>query len=245
MSKQLTVNKSGEIIYDSFILHKNGLEVIGTPSFEDWEKMGEFLKKAEDSVLFWLGDWISFGECNYGEKYSQALDITEYAYSTLKTAVYVSSHVPIEVRRPTLSFAHHSEVASLEPDEQYQLLDKAVKRQMSRNAFRKFVKEYKNKMVADNHYEEPSRIISGQYEIICDYVQAKIMLIERTAEIDEDRRKVLITVDNALMRLSKGTDWNYLGFYTVDNNKINDIQVSPEQIEKFLKFEITFYELTE
>lgn len=43
--------------------------------YNEWESLGQVLKKAEKSVQWWLGDWLNYGEAKYGEKYSQVLEI--------------------------------------------------------------------------------------------------------------------------------------------------------------------------
>ncbi|MDA2921099.1 hypothetical protein MYX76_16680 [Desulfobacterota bacterium AH_259_B03_O07] len=67
---------------------------------------------------FWLGDWLNYGERKYGEKYSQALEQTDYEYDTLRKFGYVSDRVEIGNRFPELDWTHHMVVAPLEPKEQ-------------------------------------------------------------------------------------------------------------------------------
>jgi len=46
-----------------FNFDKTGLVVNGDPTFEEWKKCGEFLKQAEKSVQFWIGDWLKLYIC--------------------------------------------------------------------------------------------------------------------------------------------------------------------------------------
>jgi len=117
--------KEDNIIYSGFELHKNGITPIGNPTFEQWEKVGEFIKKSGQSVQFWLGDWLNYGEGRWGEKYTQALDETDYALGTLQNSSWVASNIDPSRRHENLSFSHHQNVAHLEPDEQDFWLDKA------------------------------------------------------------------------------------------------------------------------
>jgi hypothetical protein len=77
--------------------------------------------------MWWLGDWLRYGEAEHGEKYSQALDATDYAYQTLNSARLVAERVEAKRRRKGLTWGHHREVAALEAKEQDKWLAKAEK----------------------------------------------------------------------------------------------------------------------
>jgi len=96
----------------------------GTP-FEEWESIGGKLRQVAGAVQWWIGDWLNFGEKHYGEKYAQALDATDYDYGTLRNKAWVSSRFELSRRHDNLSFSHHQEVASLDPDEADKLLAQA------------------------------------------------------------------------------------------------------------------------
>tara|TARA_R110000824_G_C15094258_1_gene665646 strand:+ start:108 stop:671 length:564 start_codon:yes stop_codon:yes gene_type:complete len=86
-----------------------------------------------------LGDLISYGESrnDWGEMYTQALDLTQKSYSTLTNAVYVSNAYPPEERVDGLSWSHHREIASLKNlDERRTLLTQAVDEGWSREQLR-------------------------------------------------------------------------------------------------------------
>ena len=138
LSIQLNENK--DIIYSSFILHKNGITPIGTPTFEQWTGCGKFIHKAGSAIHFWLGDWLNYGEKKYGEMYTQAIEETGYDVGTLIHDKSVAGRIEIGRRRPALSFSHHAEVAKLEPEEQDRLLEKAEAEQISSKEFRELVK---------------------------------------------------------------------------------------------------------
>lgn len=135
-----------DIVYSGFKFGKNGLEAVGTPTFDQWTDCGEFIKKAEGAVQFWIGDWIRYGESVYGEKYSQEIqDHTGLEYGTLADAKWVSSKIDFSRRHENLSFDHHREVAKLTPEEQMELLDLAEKQHIKSKDFRQVVKQYKRK----------------------------------------------------------------------------------------------------
>jgi len=90
-------------------------------------------------LRYWWGDWLLYGEQKYGEKYSQAVDVSGYELSTLRNSRWVCGRVPPERRRENLCFGHHQLVASMDPDEQVRWLDAAVLEKWSVNDLRKAI----------------------------------------------------------------------------------------------------------
>jgi hypothetical protein len=90
-----------------------GLQLPESLSFEQWENIGSTLHSVEGSIQWWIGDWLNYGEQRYGEKYSQALEVTDASYQTLAHAKSVASKFEFCRRRQNLSWSHHQEVASL------------------------------------------------------------------------------------------------------------------------------------
>lgn len=114
-------------------------------SFEEWQAIGGTLRYLEKSVLFWIGDWINYGEKKYGEKYAQAIESTGYNQGTLQNAAWVASNVEISRRREDLPFSHHQEVASLDPKKQEEILAIAKTSNLTRQQLREVVKTEKHK----------------------------------------------------------------------------------------------------
>lgn len=137
MDNKIQLTQEKDIVYSSFKLHKNGLSAIGTPTFEQWQECGGFIRKAEGSVHFWIGDWLNYGEQKYGEKYTQAIDETNFSYQTLKNDAYVAKQIDLSRRRDDVSWGIHAEIAPFEPAEQDRLLDKAVNTKMTIQQLRK------------------------------------------------------------------------------------------------------------
>ena len=119
------VSNSGLTLGRLFSVLPCGLKIEGHPSFEQWSVAGLQLGRCQKSVLWWLGDWINYGEHEYGEKYAQALSETEFEYQTVQNAAWVCRQVTISLRRENLYFGHHALVASLPPSEQKRWLEKA------------------------------------------------------------------------------------------------------------------------
>jgi hypothetical protein len=94
-------------------------------TFEEWEEVGQTLRLMEGAIQFWIGDWIRYGQAQYGEMYSQALEDTDYEIGSLRNMVYVASNIEMSSRNDNLSFKHHAAVAPLPPPEQKEMLDRA------------------------------------------------------------------------------------------------------------------------
>lgn len=113
------------LLPDGFEITPVGLKIPAGVSYEAWELAGKMLRFIDKGRAWWIGDWLNYGERNYGEMYSQALDETDYDYSTLRIAKHVSNNVKLLRRRNNLSWSHHREVAQLDPKDQDRLLKKA------------------------------------------------------------------------------------------------------------------------
>lgn len=135
---EIVIKENKDIEYSGFLLRKNGIEPVGSPTFEQWEEVGKFIKKSGQSVQFWLGDWLNYGESEWGEKYSQALEETDYALGTLQNSAWVAGRV--SRRHENLSFGHHQNVAHLEPVEQEKWLKKAEDEGLTVHEMRKLMK---------------------------------------------------------------------------------------------------------
>lgn len=151
----LKLNDNKDIEYASFVLHKNGITPVGSPTFDQWEEVGKFIKKAEGSVQLWLGDWINYGEVHYAGKYTQALDKTELEYQTLANAAYTARKVQISDRSEKLGYKHHELVAPLPREKQVELLATAEKEELSVSELRVLIKESKKDAATDDIDDRP------------------------------------------------------------------------------------------
>jgi hypothetical protein len=91
-----------------------GLAISDQLTFEEWQAAGETLKRMEGAIQWWVGDWLVYGECKWGEMYSQALDATSKAYQTLANYKYVAEKFQFSRRRENLTWGHHEAVAGLD-----------------------------------------------------------------------------------------------------------------------------------
>lgn len=125
------------------------LELPPDLSFDHWLSIGQTLRQMERSVLWWIGDWLRFGERRYGETYAQALEATDYSYQTIADAKWLAEKFEFSRRRENLSWSHHREVAALPDQQQDTLLDEAAAGGWSRSDLRLAVYREKNRIGAD------------------------------------------------------------------------------------------------
>lgn len=100
-------------------------------TYDQWEFGFNFLRSINRSVMWYLGDMINYGESKWGEKYTQAMDASNYDYDTCYRAAYVASKFPHERRRSDLSWNHHRALVDLGPERQDVLLDHAASESLS------------------------------------------------------------------------------------------------------------------
>jgi N6-adenosine-specific RNA methylase IME4 len=122
---------------------QTGLDLPESLTFEEWESVGESLKGVERSLMWWIGDWLRFGERKWGEQYSQAIEATEKSYQTLADAKWVAEKFESSRRRENLSWSHHREVAALPAEAADRMLHLAGAEDWSRNDLRKHVSRAK------------------------------------------------------------------------------------------------------
>lgn len=116
-------NEKGKLIAN---LEINECSLIIPPNMtiEDWETVGLRLGELNKRMQWWIGDWLNFGEAQYGEKYSQAMDATELDYGSLRNIASVARKFPPKYRNPNVTFSHHAVLTTLELDDAKNVLKK-------------------------------------------------------------------------------------------------------------------------
>jgi hypothetical protein len=92
--------------------------------FEEWVKLGRQLGHLVNATAFAVGDWMEYGQFEYGRRYEEALSLTGLDVDVLRDRQYVASHVALRTER--LSWTHHRAVAALEREDQARWLGKAL-----------------------------------------------------------------------------------------------------------------------
>lgn len=202
---ELTLKENYDISLPGFVLHTSGLTVNGNPTFEEWEELGKFLKKTNKCVQFWIGDWLNYGEHTWGEKYSQALEELDYTHGGLKNIAYVSGRIDLSRRRDSLPFSIYQEVASLDPEEQDLVLEKADTEGMNVRETRRFVHDLKRRTLP-----KPKPIL-GRYSVVYadppwryDFSQSMTREVENkypTMDLKDIEEMEIKTTENAVLFL--------------------------------------------
>lgn len=114
-----------------------------TLPYEQWEALGKMFASWQDSVQWWIGDWLLFGEGKrpYGETYTQAAEMTGRAVQTLMNYSSTCRRVPQHVRRPAVKFSIHTEVASLNINQQRHWLARVEREHLTREELRDLLRE--------------------------------------------------------------------------------------------------------
>lgn len=114
-------------------------------SFEQWSGIGSALQGVNRSLMWWIGDWLRYGERKWGEMYAQAVQETGKAYDSLRAAKWVAETFDDTVRRRTnLSWGHHREAAALPAEEADDVLSQAERDGLSVRDLRSEVHRRKN-----------------------------------------------------------------------------------------------------
>lgn len=133
--------------------------------FDHWQDLGALLRRTCQGVQFWLGDWIRYGEAEYGEMYTRAIKATGQTYRSLANDKYVASHVDSSLRNERLSFNHHYAVAGLTPAKQRKWLAKAEAERWSYRQLRRAIEQKKHKVNGSLLEKIYERIDDGCYTI--------------------------------------------------------------------------------
>lgn len=115
---------------------KTGLQLPPDLPFDQYEALALMLGHLHRKSAWLIGDLINFGEKVYGEKYTQAIELTQLHPQTLINYASVCAHVPQQRRRLNLSFAVHAAVAYKEPEEQEMWLSLAEEKGWKRRELR-------------------------------------------------------------------------------------------------------------
>ena len=144
MSGELVLRHNGVITQAGpFRFTPTGMEVDGEPEYGEWEQVGSFLQKVSGRIQWWIGDWLLYGECRWGETYREAMELTGLEENTLMACQWTASKFEYLRRRNNLPFSSHREVAPLPPAQADEILDIAERDRLSTREVRKLVRELK------------------------------------------------------------------------------------------------------
>jgi hypothetical protein len=104
-----------------------GVRISGKPEIADWKGPLQFALWCQRAGPWWIGDMLNSGEDRFGETFSQ---LCEGAVSgeMLNRYASVARRVPLENRRPGLSWSAHAVTARLPLNVQHDLLLEAERK---------------------------------------------------------------------------------------------------------------------
>jgi hypothetical protein len=131
----------------AYTITPNGLDIYEQITFDEWLDCGQHLWEVRRRIQWCIGDWLEFGERKWGEKYAQAVSVTEYHPQTLKNLAAVSRSFPDKKYRGQyhLSHSHFAAVAAkdIPADKKAEFLQAAVDNGMSREDVRAAVRSWR------------------------------------------------------------------------------------------------------
>lgn len=149
-----TAKPNGELTFGASITPTAYVVDTDVP-FAEWVQHGRRLGVIGRSAGWWIGDWLSYGNTRYGDRYARASRITGYDTQTLMNMVYVASRFELSRRHPGLSWSHHAEVAALPPEEQDRWLARAETDRLSVRCLREEIRRERRAIAARGQAELP------------------------------------------------------------------------------------------
>lgn len=119
--------------------------------FDAWVGVGARIAQISNASAWWLGDWLIYGERAYGQRYAEALDMTQLDYQTLRNYAWVARSFDPSRRRAGVSFGHHAELAAHPDAEQDLWLERAQRLAWSRNELRRQLRAAGRSMTDADH----------------------------------------------------------------------------------------------
>ncbi len=104
---------AGQITVGNFRLSETGLQIADGVDMDEWQAFGQHIRMMETSIQWIIGDWLAYGEREYGKTYQEVAELTGYTYETLRNLVWVAKQFELSSRNDKLSFGHHQTALAL------------------------------------------------------------------------------------------------------------------------------------
>lgn len=167
-------------------------------TYDAWESLGRFFGKMERSTLWWVGDWLIFGEALYGheasqgieattaERYSEAERVTGLAHGTLMNVRTICASIAKPRRRSELGFWIHEAVAKLDADDQTKWLQEAIEAGMTKQQLREAIRESLRGPDAEDEGDEPAPADEPVVATIAEQIETAARKVIEDAYINSD-----------------------------------------------------------
>lgn len=93
---------------------------------------------AQESLPYWVGDMLNYGEDHFANRYEQVVELTDYVKGTIHNIMWVCRHVP-PANRGIMPFSHTAAVAKMPSEEQKVMLERGRDEGLTQSEFRKLV----------------------------------------------------------------------------------------------------------
>ena len=108
--------------------------------YDQWQRLGDFIRLTNQASQWWWGDWLNIGEQEFGERSAQALESTRWEEETLRAYAWVARKVHPDNRLTGVPFSHYLQLAKLKPAQQRTWAEKIVNGQLSQRQLRAALK---------------------------------------------------------------------------------------------------------
>ncbi len=176
--------KNNDIEIQGFKLTEDGVQIVGSPTFQQWQDVGKFIKRSHKAVKFWQGDWLNYGEENFDE-WTQHFDSEDPDSEKLRREMWVAKKIPAERRHNSLSWEYHNEVADLVPEEQEQMFKVAEENKLSLSRFKSLIRTYQMKLnLPELSEQELERTDPKVFEKVQEVIDSSIHTVELLEKLD-------------------------------------------------------------
>lgn len=165
------------------------------------------MSKMGESVQFWIGDAITYGEHEYGEMYSQAMEFTGLDKDTLEDHVYVAQNVKSTLRNE-LSFSHHKAVAPLKAPEQKKWLAEAKQEGWSYRELRRKIEESKREPKISANTPKTDYLDAGFKKFLVD-LENRLLSDVKECPYDPFRRELTNFIRRVRYARNRSLDSDY------------------------------------
>ncbi len=110
----------------SFQFTRKGMSVLKEDiGLQEWGEVGRTLAVLTAGIQLCVGDWLNYGESQYGEQAAQYIDASDWCEDTIRVYRWVAGQVPMQNRIDGLTVGHYMSAATLPEAEQKAFLQRA------------------------------------------------------------------------------------------------------------------------
>lgn len=161
-------------------------------TIDAYRELTPHFARAHRCLMWWVGDYMLFGEKHFGEKLGEGtgiLDSLGYAPLTLKQCLLVARSFPPDQRNPHLTFAHHVHVMGLSKKDRKFWLDKAEAENMNTRELKRAVEEATGKTKAEAPAAAPAKAKAAPAE-----PEAEAEDLEEAEEVQANAKGVTLSL---------------------------------------------------